>query len=108
GPGALGQARPSSRPPVRRATATIPSTTPGGGVMPRSRSRPRRSPQRPPSRKKPRSSPRRVPAAGIGLILAGVAMVVLTYLLRLPGGGYSLVLGLALMGGGLVALSRYR
>lgn len=76
--------------------------------MPRSRSRSPRSPKRPPSKTKPRSSPRWLPAAGLGLILAGVAVVLLTYLLSLPGTGFALVVGLGLMGGGLVALSRYR
>lgn len=74
--------------------------------MPRSRSK--RSSYKPPARPKPKSSPKWLPAVGLGLILVGVLLVVLTYLVGLPAAGVNLVVGFLLMAGGLMALSRYR
>ena len=74
--------------------------------MPRSRSK--RSSYRPPPQAKPKRSPRWQPYLGLGLIAAGMAVVVGGYLAGLPLGGWSLVLGFSLMAIGLVVLSRVR
>jgi hypothetical protein len=74
--------------------------------VPRSRSK--RSSYKPPPRPKPKAAPTWVAPVGLGLVLAGVALVLLTYILGVGNGALNLVLGFALMAGGLVALSRYR
>lgn len=75
--------------------------------MPKSRSK--RSSYTPPPPPKPKSSPRWVPWVGLGLILVGILLVVLSYLVPgLPGGNITIVVGFVLMGGGLLALSQYR
>ncbi|QBI19990.1 hypothetical protein ER308_10750 [Egibacter rhizosphaerae] len=74
--------------------------------MPKSRSRRTRS--QPPPRRKPPRSPKWVPRLGLGLIFGGVALIVVSFVFELPGGGIDLLLGFALMAGGLIALSYYR
>lgn len=74
--------------------------------MPRSRSK--RSSYRPPARKKPAPSPKWVPWVGLGLIIVGVVLVILTYIVGLPAAGINLLVGFGLMAGGLITLSRYR
>jgi hypothetical protein len=49
-----------------------------------------------------------VPILGISLIGIGVLQVILTYLVRLPGGNINLFVGFGLMAGGLIALSQWR
>lgn len=74
--------------------------------MPRSKSK--RSRYTPPKPPKPKPSPRWVPIIGVGLILLGVLLVILAYVIRLPGGNLNLVLGFALMAAGLLSLSQWR
>lgn len=74
--------------------------------MPKSRSK--RSNYIPPKPAKPKPSPRWIPIVGIGTILAGVGLVILAYVVALPGGNLNLLIGFALMAGGLLALSRWR
>nr|WP_240732030.1 hypothetical protein [Egibacter rhizosphaerae] len=49
-----------------------------------------------------------MPRLGLGLIFGGVALIVVSFVFELPGGGIDLLLGFALMAGGLIALSYYR
>lgn len=72
--------------------------------MPRSRSK--RSSYRPPPAAKPKRSPRWQPYAGLGAIGLGMVVVVGGYLVQLPLGGWSLLIGFVLMAAGLVVLSR--
>lgn len=74
--------------------------------MPKSRSK--RSNYIPPKPARPKPSPRWVPVVGIGGILAGVGLVILAYVVALPGGNLNLVIGFVLMAFGLVTLSRWR
>lgn len=74
--------------------------------MPKSRSK--RSNYIPPKPAKPKPSPRWIPYVGIGAVLAGVGLVILAYVVALPGGNLNLLIGFALMAGGLLALSRWR
>ena len=75
--------------------------------MPRSKSK--RSRYTPPKPPKPKPSPRWVPILGLALIGLGVLLIVLNYFIPgLPGGNFNLVIGFALMAGGLVALSQWR
>jgi len=75
--------------------------------VPKSRSK--RSTYIPPKPAKPKPSPRWVPAVGLGLILLGVAVILLTYLVPgFPGGNINLIVGFVLMAGGLLTLSQWR
>lgn len=75
--------------------------------MPKSRSK--RSTYIPPKPAKPKPSPRWVPWVGLGLILLGVAVILLTYLVPgFPGGNINLIVGFVLMAGGLLTLSQWR
>lgn len=74
--------------------------------MPKSRSK--RSSYTPPKPTKPKPSPIWVPVVGIGAILAGVGLVILAYVVALPGGNLNLVIGFVLMAAGLITLSRWR
>lgn len=74
--------------------------------MPKSRSK--RSSYTPPKPAKPKPSPTWVPVVGIGSILAGVGLVILAYVVALPGGNANLVIGFVLMAAGLITLSRWR
>lgn len=75
--------------------------------MPKSRSK--RSSYTPPKPAKPKPSPRWVPLLGVGLIGLGVLLIVLNYFIAaLPGGNFNLLIGFALMAGGLGALSQWR
>jgi hypothetical protein len=74
--------------------------------VPKSRSK--RSSYTPPKPAKPKPSPRWVPYVGIGLVIAGVLLVITAYVFPLPGGNLNLVIGFAMMAGGLIALSRWR
>lgn len=74
--------------------------------MPKSRSK--RSNYKPPKPAKPKPSPKWVPYVGIGLVIAGVLLVIAAYVFPLPGGNANLIIGFVLMGGGLVALSQWR
>jgi hypothetical protein len=49
-----------------------------------------------------------VPIVGIGSVVAGVGLVILAYVVALPGGNLNLVIGFVLMAAGLIALSRWR
>jgi hypothetical protein len=49
-----------------------------------------------------------VPVLGVSLIGIGVVQVILTYLVRLPGGNLNLFIGFGLMAAGLIALSQWR
>lgn len=74
--------------------------------MPKSRSRRNRRSQ-PPVRK-PRRSPKWVPRVGLGLLAVGVVLVVLGFLLELPGEGLYILVGFGTMAAALIALSYYR
>lgn len=74
--------------------------------MPRSRSK--RSHYTPPKPAKPKPSPKWLPYVGIGLVIAGVLLVIGAYVLPIPGGNLNLVIGFVMMAGGLVTLSRWR
>lgn len=74
--------------------------------MPKSRSK--RSNYTPPKPPRPKPSPRWVPIVGIGSVVAGVGLVILAYVVALPGGNLNLVIGFVLMAAGLIALSRWR
>lgn len=75
--------------------------------VPKSRSK--RSSYTPPKPPKPKPSPRWLPGLGLGLILGGVALVLLAYMVpNFPGGNANLIIGFAMMAGGLGVLSQYR
>jgi hypothetical protein len=74
--------------------------------VPRSRSK--RSNYTPPKPARPQPSPKWVPYVGVGLIIAGVLLVIAAYVLPIPGGNLNLLIGFAMMAGGLIALSRWR
>jgi hypothetical protein len=81
--------------------------------MPRSRSRQRdrrRSYAAPPQKRRPKASPRWYGFLVLGLILFGVAMIVLNYMGIMPGGTRQLWLwlGLAFIAGGFVAATQWR
>jgi hypothetical protein len=77
--------------------------------VPKSRGRgSKRSSYTPPKPPNPKPSPRWVPILGVSLIGIGVLQVILTYLVRLPGGNLNLFVGFGLMAGGLIALSQWR
>ena len=74
--------------------------------MPKSRSK--RSNYRPPKPAKPKPSPKWVPVAGVGLVLAGVLLVIGAYVFSPPYANVGIIVGFVLMAGGLVALSQWR
>jgi hypothetical protein len=74
--------------------------------VPKSRSK--RSNYTPPKPAKPKPSPTWVPWLGLGLIIAGIALVILSYVVALPGGNVNLVVGFVLMAAGLGVLSQWR
>jgi hypothetical protein len=74
--------------------------------VPRSRSK--RSSYTPPKPAKPKPSPKWVPFVGVGLVVAGVLLVIAAYVFPIPGGNLNLVIGFAMMAGGLIALSQWR
>lgn len=75
--------------------------------MPKSRSK--RSSYRPPAPARPEPSPRWLPPLGLGLIGAGILIIILNYFIPgIPGGNAILVIGFVLMAAGLVVLSRWR
>lgn len=77
--------------------------------MPKSRGRgSKRSSYTPPKPANPKPSPRWVPILGLVLIGVGITQVILTYVVAMPGGSINLVIGFALMAGGLLALSQWR
>jgi hypothetical protein len=81
--------------------------------MPKSRSRQRRTSRpyaQPPPKKRPKSSPTWYGYLVLGLILVGVAVIVLNYMDFIPGGTQQhwLWVGLALIAGGFGAATRWR
>lgn len=76
--------------------------------MPRSRSRSKRTRYIAPKPPKPKPSPRWVPLLGLALIGVGVALVIASYVVRLPGGNLNLMVGFGLMAVGLMVLSQWR
>jgi hypothetical protein len=79
-----------------------------GGVPSVPRSRSKRSNYTPPKPARPKPSPKWVPYVGVGLIVAGVLLVIAAYVLPIPGGNFNLLIGFAMMAGGLIALSQWR
>jgi hypothetical protein len=81
--------------------------------MPKSRSRQRRSTRSyapPPPKKRPKASPRWYGYLVLGLIVVGVAIIVLNYMDLMPGGTKNLYLwvGLGIIAGGFGAATRWR
>jgi hypothetical protein len=81
--------------------------------MPRSRQRQKRTSRpyaAPPPKKRPKASPRWYGFLVLGLILVGVAMIVLNYMDLIPGGTRSLWLwaGLGFIAVGFGAATRWR
>ncbi len=75
--------------------------------MPKSRSK--RSTYIPPKPQKPKPSPRWVPPVGLGLIVLGIALILVNYIVTsFPGGNYNLIIGFVLMAAGLGVLSQWR
>ncbi len=75
--------------------------------MPKSRSK--RSTYIPPKPPKPKPSPRWVPPVGLGLIVLGIALILVNYIVTsFPGGNYNLIIGFVLMAAGLGVLSQWR
>lgn len=76
--------------------------------MPRSKSK--RSSYTPPKPPRPKPSPRWVPATGLGLIVLGIVLVIVSYVVPglLPFGNYPIIAGFVLMAAGLVVLSQWR
>ncbi len=58
--------------------------------------------------RKRKRSPAWLAVTGLAAILLGVFLVMMSYVVTLPGGALNLVWGFALMGAGLVLLSKYR
>ena len=81
--------------------------------MPKSRSRQKRTSRPyapPPPRKKPRSSPRWFGVLVLGLIGVGIAMIVLNYMGKMPGGTqqHYLWIGLGVIAAGFAAATQWR
>jgi len=81
--------------------------------MPKSKGRQRdrgRAYAAPPPRKKPKASPRWYGVLVLGLMIVGVAMIVLNYMGLMPGDTRQLWLwlGLGFIAGGFVAATRWR
>jgi hypothetical protein len=74
--------------------------------VPKSKSK--RSSYTPPKPPNPKPSPRWVPLAGLALIGVGILLIILAYMVRLPGGNWNLIAGFVLMAGGLLTLSTWR
>jgi hypothetical protein len=75
--------------------------------VPKSRSK--RSTYTPPKPPKPKPSPRWVAPVGAALIGLGILLILLNYVVAgLPGGNWNLVIGFALMAGGLGVLTQWR
>jgi hypothetical protein len=75
-------------------------------VVPKSRSK--RSTYVPPKPPRPKRSPRWVAPLGGALIALGILVILLNYVIDLPGGNYNLIFGFVLMAGGLGVLSQWR
>jgi hypothetical protein len=75
-------------------------------AVPKSKSK--RSTYIPPKPAKPKPSPRWVPMVGLALIGVGILIIILAYMVRMPGGNWNLVGGFVLMASGLLALSQWR
>lgn len=73
--------------------------------MPKSK-KSKRSTYRPPEPAKPKPSSKWVPYVGVGLVLAGTLLVIVTYVTGLP--NWSILAGFAAMGAGLITLSQWR
>jgi hypothetical protein len=81
--------------------------------MPKSRQRQRKSDRpyaAPPPRKRPKASPAWYGVLVLGLILIGVAIIVLNYMDFIPGGtqGYWLWVGLGVIAAGFAAATQWR
>jgi hypothetical protein len=81
--------------------------------MPKSRSRQKRGSRpyaAPPPKKRPKASPRWYGYFVIGLILLGVALIVLNYMDFIPGGTQQhwLWIGLGVIAGGFAAATQWR
>ena len=81
--------------------------------MPKSRSRQKRTSRpytTPPTKKRPKASPRWYGYLVIGLILFGVAVIVLNYMDFIPGGTQQhwLWVGLAVIAGGFATATQWR
>lgn len=81
--------------------------------MPKSRQRPKRSARPyapPPTKRRPKASPRWYGFLVLGLILLGVAIIVLNYMDLIPGGTQQhwLWVGLGIIAGGFAAATRWR
>lgn len=81
--------------------------------MPKSRQRPKRRSRQyapPPTRRRPKPSPRWYGYLVLGLILLGVATIVLNYMDFIPGGtqSYWLWVGLGIIAAGFVAAVGWR
>jgi Cell division protein CrgA len=81
--------------------------------MPKSRQRQKRTSRpyaAPPPKKRPKASPRWYGFFVIGLILLGVALIVLNYMDFIPGGTQQhwLWIGLGIIGAGFAAATRWR
>lgn len=77
--------------------------------MPKSKHRKKRSKGSkppPPTPPKPKASPKWVPYLGIGLMAVGVVQVIVTYLTAVP--NWTILIGFAVMAGGLITLSQLR
>jgi Cell division protein CrgA len=81
--------------------------------MPKSRQRQRRSPRpyaTPPTKKRPKASPRWYGYLVLGLIVIGVAVIVLNYMDLVPGGTKNVYLwvGLGVIAAGFGAATQWR
>jgi hypothetical protein len=75
--------------------------------VPKSRSK--RNTYIPPPKPRPKPSARWVAPTGLALIGVGILLILLNYLIAgFPGGNWNLLVGFALMAGGLMVLSQWR